>query len=176
MDSWGKILENYIVNNVHGDTTIYGACEAGALIGADGTVWAATQGFALNPSSKIKVAKEDGTSEETTINELDHIKDAITNQGDTQKMKKGGVHFLGTKWVVLDGYQGEDYRTQYFRKEGGGAAITMTSKGNLVLGTWTQTTKAISVKDGVQKEVKQSVGFCNNAVDDLSKVVVGSGL
>lgn len=176
VDSWGAFIQNYLINNVHGDTTIYGACNAGALIGADGTVWASTEGFKLQAATKIKVALDDGSSEETTINEFEHIKDAVENKGDTTKMKKGGVHFLGQKWVVLDGFTGEDYYTQYFRKEGGGAAVTRTSKGNFIIGTWDATKEATTLKDKVQKKVKQSVGFCNNAVDDLSKVLVSNGL
>ena len=177
MDSWGQFISNYLVNNVHGDTTIYGACDAGALIGSDGTVWASTEGFSLKSDSKISVKKDDDSTETTTIDEFDHVKDAITNKGDTSKMKKGGVHFLGHKWVVLDGFLGEDYYTQYFRREGGGgAAITKTSKGNLIFGTWDASKSATILKDGVTKNTKQAVGFCNNAVDDLSKVLVQSGL
>ncbi len=176
MDSWGAFIQNYLVNNVHGETTVYGACEHGALLGPDGTVWASTEGFKLNSSSSVEVAKDDGSSEKITINEFDHIVDAVKNKGDTTKMKKGGVHFMGAKWVVLDGYQGEDYYTQYFRKNGGGAAITITAKGNIVIGSFNLEAKAVLLKDGNQKEIKQSVGNCNNAVDDLSKVLVQSGL
>ena len=146
VDSWGAFIQNYLVNNVHGDTTIYNACEAAALIGADGTVWASTEGFAFNPSSPISVAKEDGTTETANINEFEHIKDAIVNRGNTSKMKKGGVHFSGKKWVVLDGFEGEDYYTQYFKRDGGGAAITMTKSGNFVLGTWNASVKAVTLK------------------------------
>lgn len=178
MDTWGAYIQNYLVNNVHGEVTIYNACDAGALIGSDGTVWASTEGFALKADSKIKVKKEDDTTEEVSINEFDHIKDAIAHKGNTQKMKKGGVHFLGHKWVVLDGFSGEGYYTQYFRKEGGagGAAITLTDKGNYIVGTFNAEKEAITLKDGAQKKVKQSVGFCNNAVDDLSKVLVQANL
>ena len=176
MDSWGAFIQNYLVNNVHGETTVYGACEHGALLGPDGTVWASTEGFSLNTSSSIEVAKDDGSTEKTTINEFDHIVDAVKNKGDTTKMKKGGVHFMGSKWVVLDGYQGEDYYTQYFKKSEGGAAVTITSKGNVVIGTFNSGREAVLLKDGNQKKIKQSVGNCNNAVDDLSKVLVSSGL
>ena len=172
VEGWAGFVQNYLVNNVHGDTTIYNACEHGAIIGPDGTVWASTQGFELKTNTKIKVAKEDGSEEEITISsELDHIVDAVKNEGDTKKMKKGGVHFLGKKWVVLDGFSGEGYRTQYFRREGGGAAATVTDKNVTVIATWAAENKAVTLKGDVQKEVKQCVGFCNNAVDDLSKVV-----
>lgn len=176
MESWGAFIQNYLVNNVHGDTTIYNACDAGALIGGDGTTWAATEGFVLNKQSKISVKTEDDTVETITIDEFDHIKDAIEHKGNTQKMKKGGVHFLGHKWVVLDGFAGEDYYTQYFRRDGGGAAITKTSKGNYVVATFDSSKEATTLKEGAQKKVKQSVGFCNNAIDDLSKVLVQNGL
>lgn len=176
MSSWSQFIEGYLVNNVHGETTIVNACEAGALIGADGTIWACTQGFALNASAKVEVAKDDGSKETITINEFDHIKDAITHKGNTQKMKKGGVHFLGLKWVVLDGFSGEGYYTQYFKSQTGGAAVTVTSAGNYIIGTWNSQKDATVTKDGVAKKVKQTVGFCNNAVDDLSKVLVQSGL
>lgn len=176
MDSWGKFIENYLVNNVHGETTIYGACQHGALLGADGNVWAATEGFSLNKNGSCEVAKEDGSKEKISINEFDHIVDALVNRGDAKKMKRGGVHFLGHKWVGLDGFEGKGYYTLYFRRDGGGAAVTRTDKGNLVIGTWNGSAKAVTVKKGQQKEVKQSVGFCNNAVDDLSKVLVSSGL
>jgi hypothetical protein len=176
MDSWGAFVSNYLINNVHGDTTIYGACDAGALIGSDGTIWAATEGFALKKDSAITVKRDDDSTESVTIDEFDHIIDAIAQKGNTQKMKKGGVHFLGHKWVVLDGYTGEDYYTQYFRREGGGAAVTQTKNGNYILATWDASKEATTLKDNVTKKVKQSVGFCNNAIDDLSKVLVQSGL
>ncbi len=176
MDSWGQFISNYLVNNVHGDTTIYGASDHGALIGADGTIWASTEGFALKTDSKITVKKDDDSDETVTVNEFEHIKDAVAQKGNTSKMKKGGVHFLGHKWVVIDGFTGEDYYTQYFRREGGGAAVTLTSKGNYILATWDASKEATTLKGDVTKKVKQSVGFCNNAVDDLSKVLVQSGL
>ena len=176
MDSWGKFIEGYLINNVHGETTIVGACDQAALIGADGTVWAATQGFELKDSNKVEVSKEDGSKDHVTINEREHILDAITNKGDTTKMKKGGVHFLGHKWVVLDGFNGEDYYTQYFKRDAGGAAVTRTTNGNLIIATWDASKSATVTKDGNSKTTKQSVGFCNNAIDDLSKVLVSSGL
>mgnify|MGYP000311197994 FL=1 len=176
MDSWGKFIEGYLINNVHGDTTIVGAVDAAALIGADGTVWAATSGFALQTSTQIEVAKEDGTFEKTSIDERDHLLDALKFKGDTTKMKKGGVHFLGVKWIVLDGFSGEGYYTQYFKNQTGGAAVTVTGAGNLIIATWNSAKPATVIKDGVTKQTKQSVGFCNNAVDDLSKVLVQSGL
>ena len=176
MSSWGQFIEGYLTTNCHGDTVIQGACDAGALVGADGTTWACTQGFALNASAKIEVSKDDGSKETITINEFDHIKDAIAHKGDTTKMKKGGVHFLGQKWVVLDAFQGEGYYTQYFKCQTGGAAITLTGAGNYIIGTWNSGKEATVTKDGAAKKVKQTVGFCNNAVDDLSKVLVQSGL
>ena len=176
VDSWGAFIQNYLVNNVHGETTIYNACESGALFGPDGTIWASTEGFKFNPASKVTVSKDDGTTEEITINEFDHLKDAIEKNGDTTKMKRGGVHFMGIKWVVLDGFKGEGYYTQYFKRDGGGAAVTRTDNGNYCLGTWNAQVKAVTAKGDDKKEVKQSVGFCNNAVDDLSKVLAQSGL
>ena len=176
MDSWGAFITNYLVNSVQGDTTVYGACETGALVGKDGGIWASTEGFKLDAATKVKVAKDDGSSEEITINEFDHVMDAIANKGDTTKMKKGGVHFMGRKWIVLDGFQGEGYYTQYFKRDGGGAAISLTDNGNLIVGTWSAETKCVTMKGEVKKDVKQSVGFCNNAVDNLSKVLVENSL
>lgn len=176
MDSWGQFIDGYLINNVRGETTITGACESAALVGGDGTVWAATQGFSLNASATITVSKDDGSSEQVNINEFDHIKDAITHKGDTQKMKKGGVHFNGSKQVVTDGFLGEGYYTQYFKNPNGGAAVTQTGAGNYIIATWNSGKDASVTKDGHTKKVKQSVGFCNNAVDDLSKVLVQSGL
>ncbi len=176
MESWGQFINAYLINNVRGDTTITGACHAAALVGGDGTVWASTDGFALKTNSSVQVAKEDGSNENISINEFDHIKDAIQHKGDTLKMKKGGVHFLGQKWVVTDGFQGEGYYTQYFKSSNGGAAVTLTTGGNFIIATWEASKDATVTKNGTAKKVKQSVGFCNNAVDDLSKVLVQSGL
>ena len=91
-------------------------------------------------------------------------------------MKKGGVHFGGQKYIVTDGFQGEGYYTQYFKSSTGGAAITKTGAGNYVIGTWCATKGASVTKDGNTKSVKQSVGYCNNAVDELSKFLVQSSL
>jgi hypothetical protein len=176
MDSWGKFIDNYLITSVVGNTTVVGACDHGALIGGDGTIWAATQGFSLNASSKVDVAKDDGTTEKITINEFEHIKDAVVNKGDALKMKKGGVHFGGHKFIVTDGFQGEGYYTQYFKSNEGGAAVTLTIAGNYIIGTWNSSKNASVTKDGNTKNTKQSVGFCNNAVDELSKVLVQSGL
>ena len=175
-NNWAPLLQNYLINNVHGDTTIYNACEYAAIIGEDGTAWAATEGFEFNTANKIKVNKEDGSTEEVTVNEFEHLKDAIAHRGDTGKMKKGGVHFLGHKWITLDGFQVEEYFTQYFKRNGGGCAVTMCDTGRIVMGTWNAEKKAITLKGDVQKDVKQSVGFCNNAVDDLSKVIAAMPL
>jgi len=176
MESWGQFINAYLINNVRGDTTITGACHSAALVGGDGTIWAATEGFSFNSNSKVKVAKDDGSYEEISINEFDHIKDAIEHKGDTSKMKKGGVHFGGNKFIVTDGFQGEDYYTQYFKESEGGAAVTKTKAGNYIIGTWKASADCNITKNGASKKVKQSVGFCNNAVDDLSKVLVQSGL
>lgn len=174
MDSWGKFIDGYLINNVKGDTTISKACDHAALIGNEGTVWAATQGFELNEASQIEVAKEDGSKETITINELDNILDCLLNKGLCSL--PGGVHFLGTKWVSTDGFSGEGYYTQYFKNQDGGAAITRTNKGNLILATWNSAKEAIVTKEGQIRKVKQSVGYCNNAVDDLSKVLVENNL
>ena len=174
--SWGQFIEGYLINNVHGETTITNACESAALVGSDGTIWASTQGFVLNPSSKVDVSKEDGSKEQITINEFDHIKDAVDNKGDVSKMKKGGVHLLGRKYFATDGFQGEGYYTQYLKSPEGGAAVTKTQAGNFVVATWNASKESTVTKDGNSKKVKQTVGFCNNAVDDLSKVLVQSSL
>lgn len=176
MDSWGKFIDNYLITSVVGPTTIVGACHQAALIGGDGTIWAATQGFSLNASAKVDVAKDDGSSEQVTINEFDHIKDAVEKKGDASKMKKGGVHFGGSKFIVTDGYQGEGYYTQYFKSSTGGAAITKTDSGNYVIATWDSSKPSSVSKDGHTKNTKQTVGNCNNAVEELSKVLVQSGL
>ena len=172
MDSWGAFIQNYLVNNVHGETTVYGACEHGALVGVDGTVWASTDGFKLNSSSSIEVAKDDGSSEKTTINEFDHIIDAVKNKGDTTKMKKGGVHFMDSKWVVLDGYQGEGYYTQYFKKAEGGAAVTITENGNVVIGTFNSGAKAVHLKDGKQKEIFDHKTFLEKQIQKLESEII----
>ena len=176
MDSWGSFINGYLVNNVHGDTTICGAVDAAALVGADGTVWAATHGFELKTSSKIHVGKEDGTTEEIHIDERAHLLDAIQHKGDVTKMKRGGVHFNNKKFLVTGSNEGEGYYTQYFKSDNGGAAVTLTGAGNLIIATWNAEKDASVTKDGKTKQTKQSVGFCNNAVDDLSKVLVQSGL
>lgn len=177
MDTWGKFIENYLITSVNGNTTVVGASDKAALIGGDGTVWAATSGFSLNSNNAVDVAKEDGTTEKVTINEFEHIKDAVDKKGDVSKMKKGGVHFGGQKYVVTDGFEGEGYYTQYFKStNSGGAAITRTENGNYVIATYDTSKEATIIKDDNTKKTKQSVGFCNNAVDNLSKVLVQSNL
>ena len=176
MDSWGKFIESYLITSVVGPTTVVGACDQAALIGGDGTVWAATQGFALESAKEVSVGKEDVSTENIKIDEFEHIKDAILHKGDVSKMKKGGVHFGGLKYVVTDGYTGEGYYTQYFKSSNGGAAVTVTSAGNYIIATYDTSKPATVVKDSVTKSTKQSVGYCNNAIDELSKVLVQSGL
>lgn len=176
MDSWGKFIESYLITSVNGNTTVVGACDKAALVGGDGTIWAATSGFSFNSSNEVEVAKEDGSSEKVKVNEFEHIKDAVENKGDVSKMKKGGVHFGGHKYVVTDGYNGEGYYTQYFKTSNGGAAITKTDAGNYIIATYDTSKKSSVTKDTDTKEASQSVGFCNNAVDNLSKVLVQSGL
>jgi hypothetical protein len=176
MDSWGKFIESYLITSVNGSTTVVGACDQAALVGGDGTVWAATSGFNLDASKEVEVSKEDGTTEKIKVNEFDNIKDAVEKKGDASKMKKGGVHLLGNKYVVTDGFEGEGYYTQYFKSTNGGAAVTKTGAGNYIIGTYDTSKKASVTKDDNTKEAKQSVGFCNNAVDNLSKVLVQSNL
>ena len=174
--SWNDYVSGYLINYVSGSTTVTGACEHGALVGQDGTIWAATEGFKINPKSQVDVSKEDGTSEKISINEFDHVKDALKHKGATNKMKKGGVHLLGQKLVATNGNEGEGYYTQYFKTPDGGYAISETSKGNFIIAKWNQSKKCTVVHDGKSKEEKQSPGNCNNAVDNLSKVLVAAGL
>ena len=176
MDSWGKFIESYLITSVVGPTTVVGACDQAALVGGDGTVWAATDKFSLNPNKEVDVAKEDGSSEKVSINEFEHIKDAIANKGNTSVMKKGGVHLLGQKFIVTDGFEGEGYYTQYFKSSTGGAAVTRTQAGNYIMATYDSSKSASVTKDGATKNTKQNVGYCNNAVDELSKVLVQSNL
>jgi profilin len=169
--SWQDYVNAYLVNfsdQVKG-TTAYGVCEHGAIIGnADGSVWAATSGFALK-NETIQVEREDGTgNENVNVNEFEHLVDAFNNNGKTYK--KGGVRINGEKYYSVN----FDSETQilYLKKSGGGAAIAKSNLG-FVIGTFNTTHK---LKNFNGADEPQNPGITNRVVEELQKFLLANNL
>jgi hypothetical protein len=184
-NQWLNILNAYLVNSVQGSNTYYGISEHAAIMSKNdgGAVWVSTDGFKFNSALSVEVAKEDGSSEKVTINEFNNLLSAIAARGDPSKMAKGGVYFMGHKWVVIDGFEGTGYYTQYLKREGGGAAVTLTNNGTVALVTFDKSKDMRVLKQGddekafaERKPMKQAVGYVNQGIDGLSKYLIEAGL
>ena len=173
--SWAPYVDGYLAKHYLNDTDFLEApCVDGGILGNDGTVWAATSNLALQKGLKIKVDKDDGSSEDVTINEFDNLKDCMENGGLVTK--KGGVYINKVKYVAIDKttFGEANEFVQYFKTKDGGASIGRTKKGNYVIGIWTS--HANSYPNGDKKKPqKQDAYHCNIAVEKLSSFLSENG-
>lgn len=174
-NTWADFVTGYLVNSVQGKKTLSNCCEHGAIVGADGTLWAGTSGFNLNRSSKVRCSNEEGDDQYITIDEFANLAEVLN--GNLSVDKKGGVHIMGKKYVAIDSFPVLDVcKVQIFKSENGGAAVGKTSQGNYVIATFSINNTLEVTEGGKTEQKKQVGGFLNNAVTNLVTVLHQSGL
>lgn len=133
-------------------------CNAGALIGQDGTPWALA-GFTtgINAPYNADITQEDGTSVSTPINECEIIKNFVAtgNAGPT------GLRIGGKKFMVLRKTQDDGF-TCYARCSKGGACIAKSATG-IVVATF-------------DENAGGNAGACNAAAEGLRSYLVSNSI
>lgn len=163
--SWQDYVTNYLVNTQNGETN---AAEHAAIVGnQDGAVWAKSDKFELKNSS-VALEKDDGTTENVTVNEFANLKDAFDNKGATNN--KGGVRLNGEKYYIVS--FDEDRNVMYLKKNGGGAAV---AKSNLGFVISTFNSKSL-LKDKSGTEAPQNPGVTNSSVESLQTFLTANNL
>lgn len=168
--SWQDYVNSYLVNftDVHTGQTASNVCEHGAIIGnTDGTVWASTPNFTLQ-SYTAEVEKDDGTTQQVTIEEFANLLDAFNNKGATSKA--GGIRIAKEKYFIVsfDSERG----VMYLKKSGGGACVAKSNLG-FVIGTFASKLKA---KNFHGTEEPQNPGLTNRACEELQKFLLENNL
>ena len=144
--SWAAYISNSLVNRQDAAGHVYNNVLTGAAIyGHNGAEWATTQGLTIKP---------------------DEIK-AIANVFNQKTNSIPSIVFGGKKYQITHYEQG---KFMYCKIKDGGATVAKTNKA-LIIGVYS-TTKKYKV-DG--KELAQSVGMCNTAVEELANQLSGQG-
>lgn len=175
--SWSNWCENFLLKHSkldeNGAVSEWwdNACVHAAIVGKDGTTWAASSGFSLRKGETITVDTDDGGSEKVVINEFDNLKDCLDNKG--RVTKKGGVYLNGEKYVATSSveYDKRDPSNPdpnilivYLKKNKGGAAIGKTIEGNFIIGVWSSEAE-IYHKSDKSTAVPATNYHCNAAVE-----------
>ena len=160
--SWQDYVSSYLTNftDANSGKTASNVCEHGAIVGnTDGTVWASTTNFKLDPSFTVEVEKDDGSTEKAVVNEFESLLDAFTNKG--LPTKKGGVRINHEKYfpVLFD----EERGVLYLKKSGGGAAVALSNLA-FVIGTFSSKLKLTNLNGVVEP---QNPGYTNRVVEEL---------
>ena len=135
-----------------------GKVEEGFIVGKDdGSVWACTPEF-MPRMYPAKIAQEDGTDMEQTVNEASNLVAIMRNPSEYRSATGGqGLRINGEKYMVLRDL--ED--TLYAGKTSGGACLVVTNQC-IICGTW-------------NKEKGMGSGNCNVAVEALGDWLKESG-
>ena len=144
--SWGAYITNSLVNKQDANGHVYNnVLVEAALMGLNGAEWAKTSGLTV---SKAEIDK---------LNELFKQKGSNNIPSIT----------LGGKKYQVTHYDGN---AAYLKIKDGGATVAKTKQA-YIIGVY-NTTKKYKY-DG--KELPQSVGMCNTAVEELANQLKGQG-
>ena len=144
--SWAAYISNSLVNRQDANKHVYNNVLTGAAIyGHNGTEWATTQGLTIKP---------------------DEIK-AIANVFNQKTNSIPSIVFGGKKYQITHYEQG---KFMYCKIKDGGATVAKTKQA-YIFGIYNTTQKY--KYDG--KEMPQSVGMCNTAVEELANSLVSQG-
>lgn len=168
--SWSDYVQQYLVNMTDPNTgrTALGVCDRGAIVSiADGTVWAATPGFALETYAAT-IEDINGSVLTVEVNEFQNLQDAFENQGITRR--PGGIRINREKYqsVSFDSDRG----LLYLRKPNGGACVARSSLA-FVIGTFSGSEKMKSF-DG--EDMPQNFGMMNWACENLQAFLLQNNL
>ena len=142
--SWNDWVKNSLINCTdHGHSYMNVLTDA-AIVGLDGAVWARTDGIDIKPDECKK------------LNEL-----LNQSENNTPSVVVGGKKYQVTHY--------EPNAFVYLKIKEGGATIAKTNKA-FVVGIYSTAKK---YKTGEGKELPQSVGMCNTAVENLAATLKG---
>ena len=144
--SWAAYITNSLVNRQDAAGHVYNnVLTEAAIMGLDGAEWAKTAGLTVK---------------------ADEVKALVTllaqKDNTTPSVLIGGKKYQVTNF--------ESGKVVYLKIKDGGATVAKTNKA-LIIGVYS-TTKKYKV-DG--KELAQSVGMCNTAVEELANQLSGQG-
>ncbi len=144
--SWDAYITNSLVNRQDASRHVYNnVLTEASIVGIDGNTWAKTAGLAVKPNE-------------------------VKNLGTIFKQKTNSIPsiVLGGKKYQVTHYEAGSFL--YLKIKDGGATVAKTNKA-YVIGVY-NTTKKYKY-DG--KELPQSVGMCNTAVEELAIQLKGLG-
>ena len=167
--SWNDYVQGYLVRYANQPTgeRLSNVCENGALVGTDGTVWAATPGFALEKYS-TSVENGDGTSATIRIDEFSQLSQAFTSAGMASRL--GGIRIHREKYYTIS-YDSEKH-IMYLRKENGGACIAKTNIC-YVIATFS---RARTMNKSNGEQCPQNPGATNRSVEELQNYLISNNL
>ena len=137
-------------------------CEHAALIGLDGTPWAATAGFNL-AQYDFEIEMEDGNKQKVPVNEFKIIEAATAGN---YKLSKAGIRINNEKYMFIRHNSEND--SVYLSRAGGGGACVIKAKTCIVIGVWNKAAK-------MSNEQLQTAGKCNELVEKMGEYLVSSG-
>lgn len=169
--SYSQLVDAYLINSTDQETgeTMQHVCEHGALIGQDGTPWAASPGFSLDTYDAV-VDQGDGTSSSVRIDEFAALVEAYRNQGATTR--PGGIRLHREKYFPISYISTENGGLLCLRKRNGGACVAKSNKA-YIIGIFSSGRK---IRDMGGREVPQNPGATSLACKSLMDLLVSSEL
>jgi hypothetical protein len=110
-------------------------CEHAALIGLDGTPWAATSGFNLG-AYEFGLELEDGSKEPVQVNVFKIVEAAV---GGNFRASKAGIRMNNQKYMFIK--HNPDVSSVYLSRQGGGGSCVAKAGTCLVIGVWDKSGK-----------------------------------
>lgn len=167
--SWSEYLSGYLINytNPSSGKIANNVCDSGAIIGFDGTPWAATAGFTLDNYS-TSVDNGDGTSTTEHIDEFSRLHNAFQSAG--RNLQRGGIRIHHEKYYVIS--FDEENQLMYLRKQNGGACVAKSNNA-YVVGTFSE---ARTITNLEKNPIPQSPGATNRSVQALQRLLLDNNV
>ena len=139
-------------------------CQAAALIGNDGTPWAATAGFALGQYD-FQLENEEGAKESVPVNEFKIVEAALNGN---RKLCKAGIRMNNEKYMFIKHNGEDDPVSVYLSRQGGGGACLAKANTCIVVGVWAKATE-------MSNKQEQTQGKCNELVEKMAAYLKTQG-
>ena len=136
--------------------------EHAAIYGLDGTLWAASAGFALH-NYEFNLTLEDGTTKKVPVNEFTTALEATKGN---RKGSEAGIRMNNQKYMLVK--HNPENNSAYLGREGGGGACVARTAQCVVIGVWN---KAAVMSNGQL----QNAGDCNEQVEKMAAFLTKSG-
>ncbi len=168
LDSWTQAITNYLMNvDVPGTgVTASNVCEHAAMIGDDGTPWAATPGFSLQ-SYSLTVDSADGGTRSARIDELSRLRLAFQHRSGPED----GLRLNREKYFLIHHYV--DKNILYLKKTGGGACIARSGQCFIIS---TYSDGKVMTKRGSEEMSPQDFGMVIRGCVRLQGLLLENGL